>query len=60
SPRIPSLDEIENVIHKLLTKVPLEKLWINPDCGLKTRGVTEVKASLENLVKATQAIRATL
>ena len=40
--------------------MPAEKLWINPDCGLKTRGVTEVKASLENLVKATQGIRSEL
>ena len=58
SPRIPSVDEIQAVIRRILTKVPAEKLWINPDCGLKTRGVTEVKASLENLVKATQGIRA--
>ena len=60
SPRIPSVEEIQNVIRQILTKVPAEKLWINPDCGLKTRGVTEVKASLENLVKATQDIRAVL
>lgn len=60
SPRIPSVEEIQNVIRQILTKVPVEKLWINPDCGLKTRGVTEVKASLENLVKATQDIRAVL
>ncbi len=60
SPRIPSVDEIQAVIRRILTKVPAEKLWINPDCGLKTRGVTEVKASLENLVKATQGVRATL
>lgn len=60
SPRIPSVEEIQNVIRQILTKVPAEKLWINPDCGLKTRGVTEVKASLENLVKATQDVRAVL
>ena len=60
SPRIPSVEEIQNVIRQILTKVPAEKLWIDPDCGLKTRGVTEVKASLENLVKATQDIRAVL
>ncbi|MFZ2845949.1 MAG: 5-methyltetrahydropteroyltriglutamate--homocysteine S-methyltransferase, partial [Lactococcus chungangensis] len=50
SPRIPSVGEIQDVIRRILTKVPVEKLWINPDCGLKTRGVAEVKASLENLV----------
>ncbi|MBQ6144562.1 MAG: 5-methyltetrahydropteroyltriglutamate--homocysteine S-methyltransferase, partial [Lactococcus sp.] len=60
SPRIPSVEEIQDVIRRILTKVPAEKLWINPDCGLKTRGVTEVKASLENLVKATQGIRSEL
>ncbi|WP_314087373.1 5-methyltetrahydropteroyltriglutamate--homocysteine S-methyltransferase [Pseudolactococcus chungangensis] len=60
SPRIPSVGEIQDVIRRILTKVPVEKLWINPDCGLKTRGVAEVKASLENLVKATQGIRSEL
>ena len=60
SPRIPSVGEIQDVIRRILTKVPVEKLWINPDCGLKTRGVAEVKASLENLVKATLGIRSEL
>ena len=60
SPRIPPVEEIEAVIQKILAKVPVEKVWINPDCGLKTRGVAEVKASLDNLVTATQEIRKSL
>lgn len=60
SPRIPSIVEIQDVIRRILTKIPAEKLWINPDCGLKTRGESEVKASLEHLVKATKAMRAGL
>ena len=38
-------------------KIPKEKLWINPDCGLKTRGLPETKASLINMVKATKLIK---
>ncbi|RKS85866.1 methionine synthase (B12-independent) [Orbus hercynius] len=57
SPRVPSIDEIRLTIEKLLAKIDKQKLWVNPDCGLKTRGEKEVVASLTNLVKATQAIR---
>ncbi|KRL66370.1 5-methyltetrahydropteroyltriglutamate--homocysteine S-methyltransferase [Companilactobacillus versmoldensis] len=57
SPRIPSVEEIKNTIHKILQKVPEQKVWINPDCGLKTRGVEEAKASVENLTKAAQEVR---
>jgi Methionine synthase II (cobalamin-independent) len=57
SPRIPSVDEIKNTIHTILSKVPKEKVWINPDCGLKTRGIPETKASLENLTKAAKDVR---
>ncbi len=57
SPRVPSVDEIRQVIEKLLAKIDKSKLWINPDCGLKTRGESEVIASLTNLVKATQDVR---
>ena len=45
SPRVPSVEEITQTIETILTKVPLEKVWINPDCGLKTRGVPETRAS---------------
>ncbi|MFD1417178.1 5-methyltetrahydropteroyltriglutamate--homocysteine S-methyltransferase [Companilactobacillus keshanensis] len=57
SPRIPSVDEITNTIHAILSKVPKEKVWINPDCGLKTRGITEAKASVENLTTAAKDVR---
>ena len=40
-------------------RIPAEKLWVNPDCGLKTRGVTETDASLRNLVAAAKIIRET-
>ena len=57
SPRIPSVEEIEEAIHKMLKKIRPEKLWINPDCGLKTRGITETVPSLKNLVTAAKEIR---
>ena len=41
----------------MLTKIDKEKLWVNPDCGLKTRGVPETDASLRNMVKAAEEIR---
>lgn len=57
SPRIPSVDEIKTTIHKILAKVPEQKVWINPDCGLKTRGIKEAKASVENLTQAAKEVR---
>ncbi|RLK62675.1 5-methyltetrahydropteroyltriglutamate--homocysteine S-methyltransferase [Atopobacter sp. AH10] len=57
SPRVPSQEEIEDQVRKILKKVKAEKLWINPDCGLKTRGEKETTASLINLVKAAEVIR---
>ncbi len=57
SPRIPSVDEIVTQIKSLLEVLPKEQLWINPDCGLKTRKWEEVKPSLENMVKAVEVIR---
>ena len=57
SPRVPSVEEIENTIRAILAKVPTERVWINPDCGLKTRGIPETKASLVNLTQATRNIR---
>ena len=41
----------------MLTKIEKDKLWINPDCGLKTRGIKETDASLNNLVRATKIVR---
>lgn len=57
SPRVPSAQEIEKTIDKIIAKLPKEQIWINPDCGLKTRGYTEVVLALKNLVKATEAVR---
>ncbi|WP_064256558.1 hypothetical protein RBB84_15180 [Rhodococcus sp. D-6] len=60
SPRVPSEDEITALLRKALQAVPAERLWVNPDCGLKTRGTTEVAASLANLVAAAATVRAEL
>ena len=57
SPRVPSVDEIVAAVNIMLTKIDREKLWINPDCGLKTRGVSETTASLKNMVEAAKQIR---
>ena len=57
SPRVPSVEEIEHTIRAILAKVPTERVWVNPDCGLKTRGIPETKASLVNLTQATRNIR---
>jgi len=57
SPRIPSVKEIVQQIKLLLEVLPPEQLWINPDCGLKTRKWEEVKLSLENMVKAVKIVR---
>ena len=60
SPRIPSKEEIKTALHKILKKIPKEKLWVNPDCGLKTRGTEETIPSLENLVQAAKEVRGEL
>ncbi|MBR1863916.1 MAG: 5-methyltetrahydropteroyltriglutamate--homocysteine S-methyltransferase [Ruminococcus sp.] len=52
SPRIPSKEEIKAAIDKMTERIPVSKLWINPDCGLKTRGNEETVPSLKNLVSA--------
>ncbi|SEQ00577.1 methionine synthase (B12-independent) [Lachnospiraceae bacterium RM5] len=57
SPRVPSVDEIYNALEKMLEKVDENKLWVNPDCGLKTRGDKETKESLVNLVEAAKKLR---
>ena len=60
SPRIPSEKEIEDRIYEILDKMDVRKVWINPDCGLKTRGNAETWPSLEHLVAAAKAVRAKL
>ena len=57
SPRVPSVEEIIKQIKLLLEVLPKEQLWINPDCGLKTRKYEEVKPSLKNMVEAVKIIR---
>ena len=57
SPRVPSVAEIKSALDKMLTKIDKTKLWVNPDCGLKTRGTAETTASLKNLVEAAKDLR---
>jgi 5-methyltetrahydropteroyltriglutamate--homocysteine methyltransferase len=57
SPRVPSEQEIVDALHKIIAKVPQQNVWVNPDCGLKTRGETETTASLKNLVAAAKKLR---
>lgn len=60
SPRVPSADEQTALIERALEGVRTDLLWVNPDCGLKTRGYNETVQSLKNLVEATKRVRATL
>jgi 5-methyltetrahydropteroyltriglutamate--homocysteine methyltransferase len=57
SPRIPSTAEIAASLRAALKTIPAQRLWVNPDCGLKTRQVDEVTASLRNLVAAAAQVR---
>lgn len=58
SPRVPSVAEIKERIYEILKRMDAGKVWINPDCGLKTRGNAETWASLANLVEAAREVRA--
>ncbi|MER7921780.1 5-methyltetrahydropteroyltriglutamate--homocysteine S-methyltransferase [Streptomyces sp. NPDC096057] len=57
SPRVPSAEEAAALLRRGLEAIPAERLWVNPDCGLKTRGWPETRASLENLVAAARTVR---
>lgn len=57
SPRVPSVAEIVKAVNVMLAKIDRDKLWINPDCGLKTRGLPETDASLRNMVEAARQVR---
>lgn len=57
SSRIPSCDEIRGNLERICSKLSSNRLWVNPDCGLKTRGMKETVPSLANLVKAAEALR---
>ncbi|MDX9723130.1 MAG: 5-methyltetrahydropteroyltriglutamate--homocysteine S-methyltransferase [Myxococcota bacterium] len=59
SPRIPSVEEMEELLVAALRHVPVERLWVNPDCGLKTRGWEEVRSALSNMVEAARRVRST-
>lgn len=58
SPRVPSTEEMVDLLRKAKAVVPAEQLWVNPDCGLKTRAWPETKAALEGMVKAAKILRA--
>ncbi|MES9554196.1 MULTISPECIES: 5-methyltetrahydropteroyltriglutamate--homocysteine S-methyltransferase [unclassified Streptomyces] len=60
SPRVPDAAEAAALLRKGLKAIPAERLWVNPDCGLKTRGWPETRASLENLVSAARTVRGEL
>lgn len=60
SPRVPEPSEAADLLRAALRAVPAERLWVNPDCGLKTRGYEEVNAALANVVEATAEVRRSL
>lgn len=57
SPRVPAVDEIESLLRRAVAEIPTRQLWVNPDCGLKTRGYDETTESLRNIVEATRRVR---
>ena len=57
SPNVPGVEWIEALLKKAAQRIPAERLWVNPDCGLKTRGWAETRAALANMVKAAQNLR---
>ena len=57
SPRVPTVDEMVRLLRKAAAVIPAENLWINPDCGLKTRGWPETEAALGNMVQAAREVR---
>ena len=60
SPRVPETEEMMGRLQKALRTIPVERLWVNPDCGLKTRAWPEVHAALRNLVEAAKSLRQTV
>lgn len=57
SPRVPSVEEIVDLLKKAAHVIPKEQLWVNPDCGLKTRAWKETEESLARMVQAARQIR---
>src|SRR5690606_18252521 len=60
SPRVPSVDEKIELLERALQAIPAERLWVNPDCGLKTRQWEDVRPALANLVEAAKQVRGRL
>ena len=60
SPRVPQASEMANLLRKAAKRIPAERLWVNPDCGLKTRGWPETEAALIHMVTAARQLRAEL
>jgi len=60
SPRVPSVEAMERLLERACQVIPAQRLWVNPDCGLKTRGWTETEAALSNMVQAARTLRAKL
>ncbi|NLP83638.1 5-methyltetrahydropteroyltriglutamate--homocysteine S-methyltransferase [Microbacterium sp. CFH 90308] len=58
SPRVPSVEEVTELLERAVDELPVRRVWVNPDCGLKTRGYPETVASLRHLVEATRTARA--
>ena len=57
SPNVPDVAYMENLLRKAAQRVPVERLWVNPDCGLKTRGLPETRQALANMVEAAKNLR---
>jgi 5-methyltetrahydropteroyltriglutamate--homocysteine methyltransferase len=60
SPRVPSVEAMEQLLERACEVIPAQRLWVNPDCGLKTRGWPETEAALANMVEAAKALRVRL
>ena len=60
SPRVPDAADMTALLNAAVRLIPAERLWVNPDCGLKTRGWPEVERSLRNLVHAAHELRKTV
>ena len=57
APRVPSVDAMVNMLERAGKVIPADRLWVNPDCGLKTRGWPETEAALRNMVEAARVMR---
>jgi 5-methyltetrahydropteroyltriglutamate--homocysteine methyltransferase len=60
SPRVPSVEEMETLLRRTLEVLPKDLVWVNPDCGLKTRGYEEAVPALKNMVEAARRVRKSL